>query len=369
MRRVAIRTLLWALCVGALPHISIAQPRISEVFFNPPGSNDVTTIGLEYVEIYGTANFALDNYYFIALENENDAVNSGNPGVIENIFNFTGMTTGSNGYAVVAMKASPYPQLNVPFDILAPANAAQPTPAESLKTLASGGHAYVNRDSGNGYGNGTTSSIGHSGQSAELEGSGATYMLIYVDSMNGGVAPVLNNDLDFGNDGLDALPTGWSILDTIGVGGDGSGEEYARFYSDVVFATGDIAGPPGGIESGADYINTLPTLGEIEYVGRVGPNDQAANWLVTNLTDNAASSYTTALRNYAVSGTHASKTNPEVWVGHTSQPVDFPYGTDITVTLGGPNVNFVIPEPSTIVLAGFGGAIALLVAWRRKLAA
>ncbi len=43
------------------------------MYFNPPGNPDVTTTGLEYIELYATPYFALDNYYFIALENENDA--------------------------------------------------------------------------------------------------------------------------------------------------------------------------------------------------------------------------------------------------------------------------------------------------------
>lgn len=360
---------LFVLAIGlASTTAADAAPRISEVYFNPPGNPDITSTGLEYIELYATSNFSLDNYYFIALENENDEFNSQNPGQIENIFNLTGMTTGSNGYMALAMKNSPYPQLSsVAFDILTPAIAAQPTPAESLKTLANGGHAYVNRDSGNGFGNGVTSSIGHNGQSGELEGSGATYMLIHVDPITG-MAPMLNDDLDIDNDGFDGLPTGWSIADSIAVLGEG-GEGYARFYAPTVFAPGAIAGLPGGIESGATYIDTSSTLGEIEYIGRVGPNDSADNWLAANLTNDAQSGYTAAQRNYGVSGNHALHTDPEVWVGTNSAPAGFPYGTDITVTIAGPNVNFAVPEPSSIALAGIGSVAALFGIWRRKRAA
>lgn len=368
MTRTLCRFFCLALAV-ALPVTALGAPKISEVYFNPPGGNDVTATGLEYIEIYNTPNFALDNYYFIALENENDEFNSQDPGLIENIFDLSGMTTGLNGYAVLAMKNSPYPQLSsVAFNVLTPANPAQPTPAESLKVLASGGHAYVNRDTGNGFGNGITSSIGHSGQNAELEGSGATYMLVFVDTLNGGVAPFVNQDLDLGNDGLDALPTGWSIVDSIGVLGEG-GEGYARFYSDTVFAPGPIAGAPGGTEPGATYIDTSGTLNEIEYVGRTGPNGTPDNWLATNLTDNAAAGYTAAQRNYAVSGNHALQNNAEVWVGTTSQPANFPYGAKITVTLGGPNTNFAVPEPGSFALAGIGGVALLWAAARRRHAA
>jgi hypothetical protein len=364
MTRSLWRMFSLAICL-AMPAVTWASPKISEIYFNPPGNPDITTTGLEYIELYATPNFALDNYFFIALENENDEFDSQNPGQIENIFNLTGMSTGTNGYMVLAMKNSPYPQLsNVAFDVLTPAVPAQPTPAESLKTLASGAHAYINRDSGNGFGNGITSSINHQGQSGELEGSGATYMLIYVDP-DTGLAPLLNDDLDTDNNGLDALPTGWSILDSIAALGEG-GEGYARFYAPIVFAPGDIAGPPGGIEDGATYINTSSTMGEIEYLGRVGPNDSPDNWMAGNLTNDSLSGYTAAQRNYAVSGNHELETDPEVWVGFDPTPAGFIYGTDITVTLGGQNVNFVVPEPSTFALAGLGGIVTLLGIWRRK---
>lgn len=368
LRPRSIRSLLLtATMVLGAARLASAGPLISEIYFNPPGGNDVTG-ALEYIELRGDANLSLDNYYFITLENENDEFNSGTPGEIENIFNLAGMSFGSNGYLVLGMKGSLYPGLNGAYDVAAPANPAQPTPAESLKTLGNGAHAYVNRDTGSGYGNGTTSSIGHVGQNNDLEGSGFTAMLIYVDSKLGGVAPVLNDDLDAGNDGLDLLTgqTGWTILDSIGVMGETSETDYGRLYAGVGFGPGITKAAPGGVEPGSTYINTAPAVLELEYVARVGTGIAASNWMAANLTNDGASGYTNGARNYAISGDHGNQSNPEVYVGSTLGASPFAYGTDITVTLGADNVGFVVPEPSSLALAGLGGAIALALAVTRR---
>lgn len=347
------------------------RPLISEIFFNPPGGNDApANNALEYIELLGPSSYDLTNHYLIFLENENDEFNSQDPGVIENIFDLTGMSFGSNGYLVLAMRNSAYPIIaGTPFDIAVPANPADPTKAESLKTLANGAHVYQNRDTGNGYGNGVTSSIGHVGQNLDIEGSGFTAMLIHVDPLLGGVAPVLNQDLDLDNLGLDPLPIGWSILDSIGVFGEDDETAFGRLYAKVNFGPGTILGAPGGIEPGATYVNTLPGLGEIEYVGRVGLCDCAEDWMVANLTDNVASGYSAALRNYGISGNHSLLSDPEVYVGFAYAPAPFVYGTDITVTIGSDNVGFTtecIPEANSLVLAAACGVAGAIAAARRR---
>jgi hypothetical protein len=339
---------------------------ISEIYFNPPSSPDTT---LEYIELMGDAGFSLDDHYLIFLENENDEFNSQNPGQIENIFDLNGMTFGSNGYLVLGQKNTLFPAISGAYDVLAPVNPAAPTIAESLKTLPSGAHAYVNRDTGTGYGIGVTSSIQHVGQNNEIEGSGFTAMLIHVDTAAGGVAPVFNFDLDLDNDGLD-IATGrpnWNILDSIGVFGEVGEALYGRLYAQFNFGPG-IADPlsdVGGVEPGAVYIDTEVGLAEIEYVGRVNKGNTAESWVVTNLTNNTASGYSNSLRNYGVSGDHDNFTNPEVYVGSQRGASPFVYGTDITVTLGTPNVAF-IPEPSSWVLLTLGGAAAVVARVRRR---
>jgi hypothetical protein len=360
MQRVLLYGMFWL----ALSTASQAGPLISEIYFNPPGGNDApTNNALEYIELCAPVGTSLSNTYLIFLENENDEFNGQNPGEVENIFDLNGMLLGSNGYLVLAMRNSAYPALtSVPFDITTPVNAANPTKAESLKTLANGAHVYQNRDTGAGYGNGATSSIGHVGQNSDIEGSGFTAMLVSVDPLIG-IAPILNQDLDVGNDGLDLLPAGWSILDSIGVFGEPDETAFGRLYGLVNFGPGSSVGLPGGVEPSATYINTAPSVGEIEYVSRVGTGLAPSNWMVANLTDNAATGFTSALRNYAVSGVHASLSNPEVYVGSVLAPAPFVYGTDITVTFGADNVGFSgshIPEANSMVLVGAAAAVVLL---------
>jgi hypothetical protein len=365
MLRMGMISTLWL----AIAATSQAGPLISEIYFNPPGGNDApTNNALEYIELCAPVGTSLDNTYLIFLENENDEFNGQNPGEIENIFDLNGMTFGSNGYLTLAMRNSAYPTLtSTPFDIAVPANAANPTKAESLKTLANGGHVYQNRDTGAGYGNGVTSSIGHVGQNADIEGSGFTALLISIDP-TAGIAPILNQDLDTDNLGLDILPAGWSVLDSIGVFGEPDETAFGRLYGLVNFGPGPNVDLPGGVEPSATYINTIPGLGEIEFVSRVGTGLTPSNWMVANLTDNAATGFTSALRNYAISGVHATLSNPEVYVGSTLAPAPFVYGTDITVTFSADNVGFQgahIPEANSMVLVGVAAIACGLFARRR----
>jgi hypothetical protein len=369
MRRTTwIKTLVAALALGATSSAQ-AGLLISEIYFNSPGSPDTR---LEYIELCGLPNVALDDHYLIFLENENDEFNSLNPGQIENIFDLSGMTLGSNGYMVLGQKDTFYPAISGAFDVLVPANPAAPTIAESLKTLPNGAHAYVNRDTGSGFGNGATSSIQHVGQNNELEGSGFTAMLIRVDTGLGGVAPVFEDDLDLDNNGLDVSTgqVGWSILDSIGVFGEPDETAHGRLYAAVNFGPGAISNlGPGGLEPGATYIDTSPAVNELEYISRVGVGTNETNWMVANLTNDPASGYTNAQRNYAISGNHANLSNPEVYVGNVLGPSPFAYGTDITVTFGADNVGFDgthVPEPSSLILALFGASASAVAVIRRR---
>lgn len=348
-----------------------AGPLITEIYYNPPGANDAGATGLEYIELCGPRGMSLADHYLIFIENENDEFNSQNPGEIDSVFDLSGMSFGSNGYMVLAMRNTPYPSLSVPFDILTPANPAAPTIAESRKTLSNGANAYVNRDTGNGYGSGLTSSIGHTGANADIEGSGFTAFLLSVDPLAGS-SPFAGQDLDANNDGLDVPggAAGWTVLDSIGVFGEVGESDFGRLYSQAGFGPGSFAASPvGGIEAGGVYVDTTNGLPEIEYIGRVDTTAGPESWMVSNLTNDPATGYTNALRNYAVSGDHATQTAPEAYVGTTYAPAPFVYGTDITVTFGADNVGFNgthVPEPSSYVLLVLGMLSVLGFTRRRR---
>lgn len=365
--------LTFGLLTGSAP----AAPLISEIYFNAPGNDAAAAGGLEYIELFDCpGNGDLDDYYLIFLENENNEDNTGDPGTIDNIFNLSDMSVGTNGFLVIAMRNTLFPAINntnLPFQVAAPAIPSAPTKAESLKILPNGANVYVNRDSGNGYGSGSTSSIGHTASEGnlEIEGGGFSALLIKVDTANGGLAPVLGDDLDLDNDGFDVAggQAGWTIVDSIGVVGEISETPHSRLYSQVGFGPGALGGglSPGGVEPGAEYVDTSAQLLELEYVERVGMGTGAENWLAANLTDNAASGYTAAARNYGISGNHGGLNDPEVYVGFTAQPAGYPYGFDLTTTFGYNDALYcVVPEPSSVVLLGLGGLVVGLIARRRR---
>jgi hypothetical protein len=160
------------------------------------------------------------------------------------------------------------------------------------------------------------------------------------------------------------------VFDSIGVFGESDEPGFGRLYSQNGFGPGtaDPTGP-GGLEPGADYVDTTADLLEIEYVARVNTGDTVDSWVAINLTNNAATGFTNALRNYAVSGDHTNLNDAEVYVGHTAQPTSFPYGTDITVTFGSENVNWDgthVPEANGLILVGIGLASAVGFRLRRR---
>ena len=156
-------------------------------------------------------------------------------------------------------------------------------------------------------------------------------MLIEVDPLAGGVAPVLEQDLDTGDDGWanDVFPTGWTILDMIGINSDDT-EPDGRLYADLNYGAGT---PPGGpnIEPTATYID----LGyEIEYVGRWGDSTGSTqfDWHATNLTNEGLAGFV-GPADFRQSG--QLHDNPADGFVETNQGV--PYGT-LLVSLGESNV-------------------------------
>ena len=132
---------------------------INEIYFDPPASSDPFN---EYIELRGTPNMSLNNFYLVFLENENNALNTGNPGAVERYFDFTGQSFGSNGFLTLRQKNNPYS-----------------APAPGTTDL-------VNSGSSAGWGSGDSSSLLTEGEDpVKLENSGFTAFLIQTDGTPG----------------------------------------------------------------------------------------------------------------------------------------------------------------------------------------
>ncbi|MEZ6123004.1 MAG: Calx-beta domain-containing protein [Planctomycetaceae bacterium] len=189
---------------------------LNEIISDTPGGTDIPN---EYVELKGTPGQSLDNVYLAFVEGNSGGplgeIRSGNGGLID----LTGSFVGSNGYLVIVDDAA------APYSI-------------------------------------DTNSTIHSVPGLDIGDPSFTAVLLYVDPQNG-TAPTAGFDLDSGDDGLDALPTGWQVLDSISVL---DGAANSRAYGNTVFTPNGN----GLSEPGANRIDIGAT---VHHVMRVGQND------------------------------------------------------------------------------------------------
>ncbi len=306
-----------------------AELYINEIFFNPGGSGDDQTD--EYIELRGTPSMSLENHYLLLLENEDTPQHDGEAGVIDIMFDLGAFSMGSNGFLTLRQKYSPYTVAAGTTDLVNDGPDISFGPFTGIPP---------------GYGHGANSTIGASdGISSSypvpegaIEGSGFTAMLIRND---GGVAPMIGDDLDVGNDGLD-VPNGrenWTILDAIGIHGETGETDNGRLYAMVNFGTDASDNPI--IPEGATYTDVGY---EIEYIGRWGNStgQTAADWHISNLTDDTGSG-SAGVPDWRQSfpgdhpptdGDDTTPAPPQVTL-ESNQNV--PYGTKLTDTLGAPN--------------------------------
>src|SRR5207247_1103297 len=161
-----------------------AELVISEILFNPPGPDSTN----EYIELRGTPNLIIPHgTYLVSVEGDDD----GDPGQVQNIFDLSGRRVGQNGFLVLLQKFHRY----------------RPNPLSTVIT---------NSDSGDGWGSGSSSSLGHRGENGqtEMENASCTFFLIQTDQ-----EPSIGDDIDSDNDGT---PDGsnfasWTILDSVGI--------------------------------------------------------------------------------------------------------------------------------------------------------
>jgi len=286
-----------------------AEVLINEIFFDPPDT--AGDFRSEYIELRGTSGQSLANHYLILLENETGLTGpeaGTQQGRIDNIFDLTTTSLGSNGFLTIRQAGNFF-------------NA----PAAGTTDLVNTGASFT-------FGSGVSSTVGHSDQGNDgvIENSGFTAWLINIGS---GAAPLLNQDLDQGDNGLsdDTLPAGWTILDAIGVNSEISDAD-GRLYADINFSAGNSAGGPN-IEPDATFINVGY---EIEYIGRWGDSTGStrADWHATNVTNNTLTGFA-GPADFRQSGAFHDTGGTDNFV-ETTQGV--PYGTELNDTLGASNL-------------------------------
>ncbi|MEA5604254.1 beta strand repeat-containing protein [Nostoc sp. UHCC 0252] len=218
---------------------------INEILFDVT-STDTTK---EYIELRGTPGATLAaGTYLVGIEGDSG---SPNPGNIQNIFDLSGKQFGSNGLLVLLQKGSTY--------------VANP-----------GANVLTNAGTGAGWGNGTSSSIGHTGSTTDIESGSVSFLLI-----ESATAPTLSNDIDSDNDGIaDGVYSDWNVLDSVSVL-DGGKTDSA--YSSIVFKRGSTG---GSVPANATVVNTSFVAG---YVGRSGDTtgSTASDWVASSITGTA----------------------------------------------------------------------------------
>jgi hypothetical protein len=276
-----------------------AQIYINEIFFNPP-STDAPN---EYIELRGTPSLTVGSgTYLLFLEGDNSGSTTvgSRPGDIQGIFDLSGKNFGSNGYMVLRQSSSPY-------------------------TVNTGASSYTATSAGwEGIGLNSSTSGG------DVENLSFTAMVISIGSA---AVPSWGQQLDSNNDGLLELTSGWSILDSIGVGDQSTTD---RLYGAVNFsgaASGSVTSNGGLLQ----YLN----FNEIEYLARVSEStgNTLADWAVADIGFTAPATVVDS----TVNGVDTPSGVQESW--------NLAPGTRITDTLGSTNP---IPEPSSATLLGLG---------------
>jgi hypothetical protein len=311
---------MWmAVCVLLSASYAFSGVVINELYIDPPGTDSPQ----EFIELRGDPNMSLDGYYLIFLEGEDSLTDTESEGKIQNIFDLSGQTLGSNGFLSIRMRANPYPVENIN--------------PNAMNLVQSSDPNY-----GSGFGSGSDpnsinkSSVGHIGEANRRDIENGIWTCFLINT-HGGQAPVILQDLDLGGDGLDPLPSGWEIVDGIGCEME-VGESNGRFYAMVNFGSEFVSRAPAGavvidVNWGLNGVNDTED-DEIEYLARWGNStgQTADDWLVGNLTNGPVAPYFFTTGNYLLAAAGSSHQGP------IQCSKNIPYGLIMTRTIGGPNL-------------------------------
>ncbi len=219
-----------------------AQVWINEVLTNPNGSDSTATTGNEYFELRGTPNMSLSGYYLLSIEGGGTT----GRGDINQFFDLGAFSIGANGYLFARQNFSLY-------------------------TPTAPGATVIQNTAGQGWGLTAASTVGHSGDGTQvdLENGTTTMMLINIGI---GSAPTLTLDLDANDDGwLDTLPTGWSIVDSVGIiEGSATGGATDWSYGAITLRVQGAAAGSSQYGNIVDVPGAPPTTAGAFYVGRKG---------------------------------------------------------------------------------------------------
>lgn len=278
-----------------------AQVLINEYFANAPGADT----GNELFELRGTPGLSLAGYYLLSVEGQGTT----GRGDINQFFDLGSFSLGANGFLFGQQAGSLY----------APIGAGATVLANSIGT----GWGQVNAGG---------SSVGHSSDASQvdLENSATTVLLINIGA---GTAPTLATDVDADNDGVLDLPTGWSVVDSVGVldGVSGAGTDFS--YGAITLRAGTL-----GTNVAGNVIDVPAGTGTGFYVARIGDStgSTAGDWFGAVVNGTAAD---------PLNFTFTSASDPR-------------FAGKLITDMGFGSTN-PVPEPTTIGLFGLG----LLAFW------
>lgn len=320
--------------------INVVGLYISEVNLNKVN----TTNPSQYIEVFSTVpDYTIPTgFYLVGI---NGAASTVAQGLVTDIFNLGGFTTGDNGY----------------LDLMEKSNLYHPVGGASLSNVSNSG-------SGAGFGNGATSKfnsttgvhIGGSRQSGQLVtdiATGAESFLL----IQSATAPTTSVNIDPGNTGNPANQTSaynsWNVLDSVGVlDATSTSHSYAAVTFEPTTGSGTTLSGSTLIASGTWVAN---------YVGRIAQNvgSTGSDWLASQPAGTPAAGFTLGTNSTKFVGSPLDSVGgPNGWAPEETVAVNdggsvqHSQVTELTVTFNTPvsiahlQTDFVVKDASGNVL-------------------